>query len=136
MAGTAAPALMRDLVDRAAAHLQAHFPANVVGFQWWADGEHHPYIAKLEWDSGMDAPQVIVRDGRSADFVCQSLVGRLREVDPVTWCMDAAPDEVARYEAEHQHGGTGPQRWREACADGGMPAAQGRGQFDGAEVAP
>lgn len=122
MAGTTAPAFMRDLVDRAAAHLQAHFPASVVCFQWWADGEYHPYIAKLEWAFGLDAPQVIVVDGRSADFVCQSLPGRLREVDPVTWCMDAAPDEVARYEAEHQRGSLAgrlpdaPARYQSAAA--------------------
>ena len=89
-----------DLMNRAADALKGRWCAKVVDFNWWADGEDTAYCARMEWPAGLLAPLVQVFDARSGAFVCQSLEGRPFEIDPHTWCLDAAPDAVARYTYE------------------------------------
>jgi hypothetical protein len=58
----------------------------------------------MEWNSDADAPRVVVCDGRTGDFVCQSLVGQPFEIDsaPGAWFIDPSPDEVERFEVEQR----------------------------------
>ena len=84
-----------ELMNRAADALKGRWCAKVVDFNWWADGEDTAHCARMEWPAGLLAPLVQVFDARSGAFVCQSLEGRPFEIDPHTWCLDAAPDAVA-----------------------------------------
>ena len=87
-----APRFMHDLVDRAASMLRAtRMPVDGIQFSWWADGEDLHYLARMDWPVGADAPNVLVFDGRSGDFVCRSLPGRPFELDtaPGAWSLDA-----------------------------------------------
>lgn len=88
---------LAELMNRAADALKGRWCAQVVDFTWWADGEDAAYCARMEWPAGLLAPLVQVFDGRSGDFVCQSLEGQPFEIDPHTWCLDAAPDAVTRF---------------------------------------
>ena len=110
------PSFMAELVDRAASRLKAEGWRQSVAFTWWADGESAPYTARIDWSPNEIAPRVIVFNGRSGDFVCQSLPGKLYQIDPLTWCHDVAPDVVAEY--DHR------QRQQRAV---GRPGARGTG---------
>ena len=92
------PSFMAELVDRAASRLKAEGWHQSIAFTWWADGESSPYTARIDWSPNEMAPRVIVFNGGSGDFVCQSLLGKLYEIDPHTWCRDVAPDVVAEYD--------------------------------------
>ena len=98
------PAYYAELVMRAATQLHAHWPACEVEFTWWADGEDHRYLARLEWPAFATAPRVIVRDARGGFFMCQSLENEWFDIDPAAIVVDVEPDEVARYEWEQSHG--------------------------------
>ena len=86
-----------ELMNRAADALKGRWCARAVDFTGWADGQDTAYCARMEWPAGLLAPLVQVFDTRSGDFICQSLEGQPFEIDPQTWCLDAAPDAVARY---------------------------------------
>lgn len=90
------PSFMAHLVDRAASRLQAEDWRQSVAFTWWADGQDVPYTARIDWAPTELDPRVIVFDGRSGEFVCQSQPGKLHDIDPATWCLDVPPDEVDR----------------------------------------
>ncbi len=95
-----APGYMGKLVDRAARLLVAQ-RALRVDFKMWRDGEDRTYIGSLEW--GADpAPRVVVHDGRSGDFICQSLVGDCFTIDPSNWDGTLAPDELDKFEWEQR----------------------------------
>ena len=100
-----------ELVDRAGDALRGRWRAPLVDFTWWADGEETAYCARMEWPAGLLSLQVQVFDARSGDYVCQSLEGQPFDIDPITWCLDAAPDAVARYAWEQSpHPHPHPQR--------------------------
>ena len=84
------------LVARAAQLLRVQGVTRVT-FNFWSDGEDLSYIASLEWADD-PAPRVVVRDGRSGDFIGQSLVGDCYTVDPLSVQFEPADDELARYE--------------------------------------
>ncbi len=109
------PRYMADLVDRAASRLKAEGWRQSVAFTWWTDGVALAYTARIDWASGEFDPRVIVFNGLSGDFVCQSLPGRLHEIDPDTWSIDVAPDVVDEYEYHRQRGTL-------------RPGARGKGQ--------
>jgi hypothetical protein len=88
------PAFMKQLVDRAAAQMIARGSFDVE-FNWWSEGEDHAYTARMDWHE--ETVQLKVFDGRSGDFVCQSLPGKPFEIDPATWNLDPAQDEVDRF---------------------------------------
>ena len=92
------PSYMADLIDRAASVLKMRWPCTAgADFDWWADGEDHGYHACLEWTIDTALPRVRVFDRRSGDFVCQSIEGKLFDIDPAVCVFDVAPDEVARH---------------------------------------
>jgi len=92
------PLYFAHLVDRAACRLKADGWHRPVSFVWWADGEAGTYTARIDWAPDELEPRVVVFDGRSGEFLCQSQPGMLHEIDPGHWCLDVAPDVVAEYE--------------------------------------
>lgn len=93
------PRYMADLIDRAALLLQANFPAaGPLPFNWWADGEEVPYLARVEWPAGVIAgPRVVVLDGRTFELVCKSLAGAPFDIDPSSVCINSRwPDQLDR----------------------------------------
>lgn len=100
--GHQVPAYMPRLVDRAAMLMCAQWPTHQVRFDWWADGEDRQYIGRLAWDREDPAPRLVVHDGRSGEFICRSLPGQPFEIDPTTWHIDVADDELDRFEWNRQ----------------------------------
>lgn len=93
-----APVYLAHLVDRAADRLKAEGWHQSAAVTWWADGVPTAYTARIDWARHELAPRVIVFDGVSGGFVCQSLPGKLHQIDPRTYSIDPPPDVAA----EHQ----------------------------------
>ncbi len=91
-----------DLVDCAASRLKAEGWRQLVALTWFADGAAKAYTARINWASNELDPRIIVFNGRSGDFICQSLPGKLHVLDPYNWSSNVAPDAVAEYVHQQQ----------------------------------